>query len=242
MIWAEFVVTASRHQTISAGLENCPTCSPMDATSGLLQKKLPTKMRMTPAGSGSMRGKSVEVVLKAQSAEVAVRPLQDHPPLRRGAPKQGHRRAGRRTRAHGRQVAQAVRREAHRGPLGRIPVRTAPHRDRRQGRGGDRANAEHDAAGRDALVGPEHGREHGRVAHDGAPDLVGVRPEAAPERIARRSSFRRTCCKSFDRSGPETRQRRGEQLLADRHELIVVIEDNALHEVVTAGCGKLSQT
>ena len=119
---------------------------------------------------------------KAQGAEVAVRPLQDHPSLRGGAPEQGDRGACRRARAHGRQVAPAVRRDARRGPLGRIPVRPAAHRDGRQGGGGGRADADHDAEGRDALVGPEHGRRDGRVAHDRAPDLVGVQPEAAPER------------------------------------------------------------
>ena len=72
--------------------------------------------------------------------------------------------------------------DKNRGPFGRASLRPTPHRDGRQvGRGG-RADAEHDAEGRDALVGPEHGREDGRVAHDGAPDLVGVQPEAAPER------------------------------------------------------------
>ncbi len=48
--------------------------------------------------------------------------------------------------------------------------------------GGSRAEADHDAQGRDALIGPEHGRDDGRVAHDRAQDPVGVQPEVESER------------------------------------------------------------
>ena len=142
-------------------------------------------MGRKPSGSGAeRRGARVSrgACPKAQDAEVGVRRLQDHPFLRRGFPKQRDCQAGRRARAHGRQLAPAVHRDARRGPLGRIPVRPAAHRDRRQGGGSGRADADHDAEGRDALVGPEHGREDGRVAHDRAPDLVGVQPEATSDR------------------------------------------------------------
>ena len=56
-------------------------------------------------------------------------------------------------RAHGRKVAQAVRREAHRGPFGRVQVRTSSHLDGRQGGRGGGADTDHDAEGRDLLVG-----------------------------------------------------------------------------------------
>ncbi len=79
---------------------------------------------------------------QARGAEVAVRPLQDHPSPCRRASRQGDRRADRRARTHGRQVVPMVRREAHRGPRGRAPLRPVPHRDGRQGGGGGRADAE----------------------------------------------------------------------------------------------------
>ncbi|MDE0698421.1 MAG: hypothetical protein OXH76_21590 [Boseongicola sp.] len=99
-------------------------------------------------------------------------------------------------------MAQSVRREAHRGPLGRAQVRPASHRDGRQGGGGGRADTEHDAEGRDALAGPEHGREDRRVAHDGAPNLVGVQPEAAPERDVQVSTDALFVDKEQDIVGP----------------------------------------
>ncbi len=142
-----------------------------------------------------MRGKAVEVVLSAEERAFLEAHVRKHKAPRSLSDRcriillcaEGlrSREVAERAGVHGHTVGKRRRRFAERrieGLSGRVQVRPAPHRDGREGGRGGRADADHDAEGRDALAGPEHGREDGRVARDGAPDPVGVQPEAAPER------------------------------------------------------------